>query len=54
MEINDRPDDGSEENGEGTTSQRLQHTLEELIAQITLENLHGEFDFGKPQGREVE
>ena len=27
--------------------------LEELLAQVTDENLHGEIDFGSPVGREV-
>ena len=29
------------------------YTLDELLAQITLENLHDEIDFGKPVGKEV-
>ena len=29
------------------------YTLDELLAQITLENLHDEIDFGKPIGKEV-
>ena len=28
------------------------YTLEELLAQITPENIHGETDWGKPVGRE--
>jgi antitoxin MazE len=28
-------------------------TLRDLVARITPETLHGEIDFGKPQGREV-
>jgi antitoxin MazE len=28
-------------------------TLDELLARITPENLHGETDFGKPEGNEV-
>ncbi len=29
------------------------HTLDELLDQITPQNLHGEFDTGKPVGGEV-
>jgi antitoxin component of MazEF toxin-antitoxin module len=49
MEINDRPDDGSEDE----SKEIAQYTLEELLAQITQENLHSEFDFGEPQGKEM-
>ncbi|WP_449280307.1 AbrB/MazE/SpoVT family DNA-binding domain-containing protein [Lentibacillus salinarum] len=28
-------------------------TLEDLLAQITPENQHGEVDWGKPQGNEI-
>ena len=31
---------------------RTEYTLEELLAQITPENLHGETDWGPPVGRE--
>ncbi|MCK6450842.1 MAG: AbrB/MazE/SpoVT family DNA-binding domain-containing protein [Alphaproteobacteria bacterium] len=29
------------------------YTLDDLVAQITPENLHSETDWGKPRGREV-
>jgi antitoxin MazE len=29
------------------------YTLEELLQNVTEENLHGELDFGKPVGKEV-
>jgi antitoxin MazE len=32
---------------------RAEYTLEELVNQITPENLHGETDWGKPVGREA-
>jgi antitoxin MazE len=32
---------------------RSGHTLEELVSQITPENLHGETDWGRPAGREA-
>jgi antitoxin MazE len=28
-------------------------TLDELLSGVTLENLHGETDFGRPEGREA-
>jgi antitoxin component of MazEF toxin-antitoxin module len=33
--------------------QRKHYDLAELVRQITLENLHGEFDFGCPIGKEI-
>ena len=36
---------------EPVTKQEL--NLEELLAQITPENLHGEVEFGKPVGKEI-
>ncbi len=32
---------------------RNKYRLEELLTGITSSNLHGEIDFGEPQGREV-
>jgi antitoxin MazE len=32
---------------------KAKETLEDLVARITPETLHGEIDFGKPKGREV-
>jgi len=32
---------------------RPMFTLEELLAQVTDENLHGEIDWGRPIGKEV-
>lgn len=29
------------------------YTLEELLAQVTDDNIHGEIDFGKPVGKEI-
>lgn len=56
MEIDDNLNESSKD-----VSQKIeqnipvapQYRLEELLAQITPENLHSEFDFGKPQGKEV-
>jgi antitoxin MazE len=33
--------------------ERLEYSLEELLAQITPENLHDEVDWGAPVGQEV-
>jgi len=32
---------------------KLEVTLDDLLVQITVENLHGEVDFWKPEGDEV-
>jgi len=32
---------------------RNKYTLEELLADVTPENLHGEIDFGPPVGKEI-
>jgi antitoxin MazE len=32
---------------------RASYSLDELLSQITTDNLHGEADFGKPVGNEV-
>jgi antitoxin MazE len=34
-------------------SRKLDYDLKELLAGITLQNLHGEFDFGAPAGKEM-
>jgi antitoxin component of MazEF toxin-antitoxin module len=53
MDHNGKPDDGSEDESKEIASPWLKYTLEELLAQITQENLHSEFDFGEPQGKEM-
>lgn len=32
---------------------RLEYSLESLLKKVTPENLHAEFDWGKPNGREA-
>ena len=32
---------------------KSKYTLEELLANVKPENLHGEFDFGPPVGKEI-
>lgn len=39
--------------GETVTLKRVEPTLDELLAGITPDNLHGETDTGIPQGRET-
>ena len=34
-------------------SRKLDYDLKELLAGITLQNLHDEFDFGAPAGKEM-
>lgn len=36
-----------------TPPMRRKRTLEELLAGVTDENLHGEIDFGPPVGKEI-
>ena len=57
MEINDNLNESSQDVNrkvEGNIPVEPHDLLEELLAQITPENLHSEFDFGLPQGREIE
>lgn len=56
MEIDDNLNESSKDVNrkiEGNIPVQPQYLLEELLAQITPENLHSEFDFGEPQGKEV-
>lgn len=57
MEINDNLNESSQHVNrkvEENIPVEPHYLLEELLAQITPENLHAECDFGLPQGREVE
>ncbi|MCY4652381.1 MAG: AbrB/MazE/SpoVT family DNA-binding domain-containing protein [Dehalococcoidia bacterium] len=39
--------------GDRLVLHRERYNLSDLLERVTPENLHGEIDFGKPEGREV-